>query len=178
MLNMVKLVKLVSLLMKRFSKRTPENIEAVTESVHDNPSPLTRRRSQEFNISRPNLCWILRKILVRLLTKVQLVQELKPHDQPLHFRTIILIMPQKQKKRFSDEGRFRVISKGTLISKIAQNQTWSYSQCTYYKWLSGGILGPYFLKNKDGLTNTVNGDTTDFLVPALHGINVNDVWFQ
>ena len=44
-------------------------------------------------------------------------------------------------------------------------------------------IGPYFFENVDGLTITVNGDTysiikSDFFIPTLDAINVNDVWFQ
>jgi len=48
---------------------------------------------------------------------------------------------------------------------------------------SGGIIGPYFFEDEGGATVTVNGDTyrtmiTDFFVPALDGIDVDNVWFQ
>ena len=35
--------------------RTPKNIEAVFESVHENPSTSTRHHSHEFNIARISL---------------------------------------------------------------------------------------------------------------------------
>ena len=42
------------------------------------------------------------------------------------------------------------------------------------------IMSDYSFKNEDSITTTLNGDiystmTTDYFVPALHGINVNDV---
>ena len=48
---------------------------------------------------------------------------------------------------------------------------------------SGGIIGPYFFEDEGGATITVNGDTyrtmiTDFFVPALDGIDMDNVWFQ
>ena len=44
-------------------------------------------------------------------------------------------------------------------------------------------IDTFFYEDEDGATITVNGDTqltmtNDFLVFALHGIDVNDVWFQ
>ena len=56
--NLLKFVKLVSLLMLLIS--VLENIEAVAESVHENPSATTRHhRSQELNISLTSLRRIL-----------------------------------------------------------------------------------------------------------------------
>ena len=48
---------------------------------------------------------------------------------------------------------------------------------------SGGIIGLYFFEDEGEATVTVNGDTyrtmiTDFFVPALDGIDVDNVWFQ
>ena len=45
------------------------------------------------------------------------------------------------------------------------------------------IIGPYFFENEGGAAVTVNGDTyrtmlTDFIVPALEDIDVDNVWFQ
>ena len=39
--------------------RTPENIEAAAEGVHENPSPSARHCSQELNISLTSVCGIL-----------------------------------------------------------------------------------------------------------------------
>ena len=48
---------------------------------------------------------------------------------------------------------------------------------------SGGIIGTFYFGNQDDATNVINRDTyctmiTDYIVPALHGIDVEDVWFQ
>ena len=47
----------------------------------------------------------------------------------------------------------------------------------------GGTIDPYFFEDEGGATVTVNGDTyrtmkTNFLVPTLDGIDVDNVWFQ
>ena len=63
--------------------RSTENIAAVAQSVLEQP---TRYRSQNLNISRTSLRRILNKDLGMKLYKVQLVQELKPHDHPMRFR--------------------------------------------------------------------------------------------
>jgi len=65
--------------------RSTENIAAVAQSVLEQPSTSTRHRSQNLNISRTSLRRILNKDLVMKPYKVQLVQELKPHDHPMRF---------------------------------------------------------------------------------------------
>ena len=49
--------------------------------IRENPLTLTRYRSSEFSLHG-----ILLKYLVMTSYKIQLVQELKPHDHPLRFR--------------------------------------------------------------------------------------------
>ena len=61
-----------------------ENIAAVAQSVLEHPS--TRHRSQELNISRTSLRKILHKDLGMKAYKFKIIQELKPHDHPMHFR--------------------------------------------------------------------------------------------
>jgi len=62
-----------------------KNIAAVAQSVLEQPSTSTRHRSQNLNISRTSLRRILNKDLGMKPYKVQLVQELKPHDHPMRF---------------------------------------------------------------------------------------------
>ena len=50
----------------------------------------------------------------------------------------------------------------------------------WYRLRSGGIIGQYFFEKQKGATITINENTcctkiADFFVPALYGINVNDV---
>jgi len=65
--------------------RSTENIAAVAQSVLEQPSTLTRDRSQNVNISRTSLRRILNKDLGMKPYKVQLVQE-ESHDHPMRFR--------------------------------------------------------------------------------------------
>ena len=62
--------------------RTPENNASRAKNVPEAPSTSIHCRSQQLNISEA-LRLILHK---RLRYKVQLVQELKPIDQPMRFR--------------------------------------------------------------------------------------------
>ncbi|GFV43695.1 DUF4817 domain-containing protein [Trichonephila clavipes] len=48
---------------------------------------------------------------------------------------------------------------------------------------AGGIIGPYFFKNDEGLNVTVNGDRyramiTNFFIPELNNHDVQGLWFQ
>jgi len=66
--------------------RSTENIVAVAQSMLEQASTSTRHRFQNLNISRTSLRRILNKDLGMKQYKVQLVQELKPHDHPMRFR--------------------------------------------------------------------------------------------
>ena len=48
---------------------------------------------------------------------------------------------------------------------------------------SEGIIDLYFYQKDDGASIIINGATyhimiNDFIVPTLHGIDVNDIWFE
>jgi len=66
--------------------KSTENIAAIAQSVLEQPSTSTHHRSQNLNISRTSLRKILNKDLGMKPYKVQLVQELKPHDHPMCFQ--------------------------------------------------------------------------------------------
>jgi len=68
--------------------RSTENIAVVAQSVLEQPSTSIRHRSQNLNISRTSLRRILNKDLGMKPYKVQLVQELKPHDHPMRFQFV------------------------------------------------------------------------------------------
>jgi len=95
--------------------RSTENIAAVAQSVLEQPSTSTRHRSQNLNISRTSLRRILNKDLGMKPYKVQLVQELKPHDHPMRFRfaqwaELRLVEDEHfyRKIIFSDEAHFHL----------------------------------------------------------------------
>ena len=66
--------------------RTPDTIAAMAACVHEAPSTSIHRRSQQLNTSEKSLKRILHKDLGMTPYKVQLVQELKPIDHPMHIR--------------------------------------------------------------------------------------------
>ena len=65
--------------------RSAENIAVVIQSVLEHLSISTRHRSQELHIPRTPLRRISHKDLGMKAYKVQIVQELKPHDHPMRF---------------------------------------------------------------------------------------------
>ena len=84
---LVKKVKETGILIEKpKTVRTPENIAAMAENVCEVPSTSIHRRSQQLNISEIALRRILHKDLGITPYRVQLVQELKPIDYPIHFR--------------------------------------------------------------------------------------------
>ena len=94
--------------------RTFEFIAAVAENVCEAPSTSIHRRSQQLNISETSLRRILHKVLGMMPYKVQLVQELKPIDHPMRFRSAKLACDRltddadfgRKKIIFSDEAHF------------------------------------------------------------------------
>ena len=64
--------------------RSAENMAAVAQTVLEHPSTSTRHRSQELNIPCISLRRILHKYLGMKAYKVQIVQELKSHNHPMH----------------------------------------------------------------------------------------------
>lgn len=60
--------------------RNADNVEAVRQSVQNNPNLSVRRRSQQLDLTYGSTWRILRKDLGLHPYKIQLVQELKPND--------------------------------------------------------------------------------------------------
>ena len=66
--------------------RTRENIAAMAESVREAPLTAIHHRSQQLSKSETSLRRILYKDFSMTPYKVQLVEELKPIEHPMHFR--------------------------------------------------------------------------------------------
>lgn len=180
--------------------RSNENIVAVAESVREDRDQSIRRRSQALGISYGTLWRILKCDLGLKAYKIQLVQELKPGDLGLRFNFGLWALQQLQvdpffyrKIVFSDEAHFWL---NGFVNK--QNcRIWADEQpeaiqelpmqpekCTVWCGLwAGGIIGPYFFKNAEGVRVTVNGPRyramiNEFLLPKIQDIGVADLWFQ
>ncbi|KAJ8959649.1 hypothetical protein NQ318_021836, partial [Aromia moschata] len=66
--------------------RTAERIAAVAQSVCETPRTSTRHRAQQLDVSRTSLRRILHKKLGLFANKLQITQEVKACDHPLHYR--------------------------------------------------------------------------------------------
>lgn len=180
--------------------RTEENIAAVSASVFDDREMSIRRRSQQLGLCYSTTWKILRKDLCVKPYKIQLVQELKPHDLPqrLTFGEWALAKLEEdplfyRKIVFSDEAHFWL---NGYVNK--QNcRIWSEDQAEALQELpmypekvtvwcglwAGGIIGPYFFKGDDGRNVTVNGERyrlmiDDFFLPKMEELDMPDMWFQ
>ena len=86
----VKLVRETGSLLEKTARlrsrpvRLAKNIAVVAQSVLEHLSTSTRHRSQVLNIPRTSPRRILHKDLGMKAYKVQIVQELKPHDHSMH----------------------------------------------------------------------------------------------
>ncbi|CAH1992908.1 unnamed protein product [Acanthoscelides obtectus] len=134
------------------SVRTPENIDVVKESVRDDPKQSTTRRSQEWGISRTSLLRILHKDLNVHAYKIQLTQE--PHWL-LEHRQIDANFSSKI--MFSDEAHFTL--NGTVNKQNCR--IWANENPREYQEQP---MHPQ--------------KVTDYFLPQLEGMDMDDVYFQ
>ncbi|EFN63948.1 hypothetical protein EAG_14216, partial [Camponotus floridanus] len=130
--------------------------------------------------------------------KVQLTQELKPVDHGMRRKYADWVLEQQAvdgdfstKIFFSDEAHF---SLGGYVNKqncrIWGNENPQVSQerpmhpgkvwCAFW---SGGVIGPYFFENDEGITVTVNSQRygrmiTNFFWPEIEDMDLENMWFQ
>ena len=90
-------------------------IAVVSESVADNPGTSIRHRSQQLDIQRSTLQWILTKDLHLHAYKIQLAQELKPTDHLQRRNFVNWVLENQEvddnfshKIIFSDEAHFQL----------------------------------------------------------------------
>lgn len=177
--------------------RSEQNITAVRESVAESPETSIRHRAQELDISTGTLQRILTKDLQLHAYKIQLTQQLLPgdHEQRREFTNWILEQPADfaNKIIFSDEAHFHLdgfVNRQNCRIWGSENPRMIYQKAMHPQrvtvWCalwSGGIIGPFFFENEDGSAVTVNGERyramiTQFLVPHLEAIDLDDMWFQ
>ncbi|CAH1994731.1 unnamed protein product [Acanthoscelides obtectus] len=172
---------------RRRRVRTEENIAAVSASVSDDREMSIRRRSQQLGLCYSTTWNILRQDLGVKPYKIQLVQELKPHDLPQRFPFGEWALAKLEedphfyrKIVFSDEAHFWL---NGYVNK--QNcRIWSEDQPEALQELpthpekitvwcvlwAGGIIWPYFVKDDNGRNVTVNGER--------YQLDLADMWFQ
>lgn len=180
--------------------RSEENIAAVAASVSENDNVSIPRRSQELGLSTMTTWRILRLDLGLHPYKMVLAQELKPTDHRLRREFADWALESMEndpdfhrKIIFSDEAHFWL--NGFVNKQNCRYWCESNPQVVHESplhpqritvWCGlwyGGIIGPYFFKNDDGLAVTVNGNRyremlTEFLFPEIDNIDGDDIMFQ
>ena len=119
----------------------------------EQPSTSTRHHSQNLNISRTSLRRILNKDFGMKSYKIQLMQELKPHDHPMRFRfqwaeqrawLKMSIFTEKSSfltKSFSPRWLCEQAELSYLGGQRICTSSWR-SRCIHNEWLFGVVFGP------------------------------------
>lgn len=180
--------------------RSGQNIAAVQASISNEPKQSISRRSQELGIAQTTLWRILRKDLGLHPYKLKLTQELKPldHMKRRTFSNWALEMLEEddqfhRKIIFSDEAHFWIngfVNKQNMRYWSGENphvleETSLHPQkitvwCGFH---AGGVIGPFFFVDENNRHVTVNGDRyrgmlQRYFFDQLHGLDINDMWFQ
>lgn len=180
--------------------RSNENIQAVRDSVHEEPSTSTRKRATQLGISRRSLQRILVKDLKMYPYKIQMVHQLLPidHQSRLTFSQRLLQLSNEipdfyAKLLMSDEAHFHLsghVNKQNSRFWATENpqilhETPLHPQkvTVWCAVCSLTVIGPYFFEDEDGDTVTVNGERyrhmlEDFLAPNLVHLGLDNMWFQ
>lgn len=185
---------------RRRNVRSAQNVAAVRDSVRENPRQSISRRAQELRLSETSLRRILHLNLGMHPYKIQLTQELKinDHRQRRIFADWALeqleVDPDFGRKIiFSDEAHFWLngnVNKQNCrywaennpqeVHQVAMHPAKVTVWCGFW---AGGIIGPYFFENDDGVSITVNGERyrsmiTNFFWHEIDNMDVEDMWFQ
>lgn len=180
------------------TSRTEENIDVVKQSIRENPTQSTRKRSSALNLSRTSLQRILKKDLLLHPYKIQLVQELKDTD-PMHRLNFANEMFDRftsfNNVLFSDEAHFHInghVNKQNCRYWSCENPNRKHERplhspkVTVWAAMSAhGIIGPYFFEDSRGRAVTVDSQRyvamiENFFAPELQnfpGFNTR-TWFQ
>lgn len=186
--------------LRQRNARSAENIAAVRDSVQENPKQSIPRRAQELGLSKTSTWRILRRDLGLHPYKIQLTQELKANDHRqrrefAQWAVDQLAADQDFGKKiiFSDEAHFWMngyVNKQNCriwddanpheIHQMAMHPQKVTVWCGLW---AGGIIGPYFFENEDGVAITVNGERyrsmiRNFLWPRLDDMNFRNMWFH
>ena len=181
-------------------KRTQENIDAVNESVSEEPELSITRRSQRLGLSYGTTWNILHKDLSFKAYKIQLTQEIKPNDHLLRRNFADWALEKLEtdpffyeKIIFSDEAHFclnGLVNKQNCRILANENPNTVHETPLHPQKLTvwcafwyGSIMGPYFFENENGNAVTVNGERyrsmiTDYFWDELDGFDLSDMWFQ
>lgn len=176
--------------------RSNENIEAVRQSVAENPNVSYRRRSQQLNISGTTLRRILKQDLYMFPYKVQLTQRLLETDKPRRLAYANNVSRMKEAEPdfwerilMTDEAHFTLsgaVNKqncrmwGTDNPHIIHETPLHDEKVTVWAGVcSKTIIGPFFFRAGE----TVNGDRyrwmlAHFVLPQMREKGLKEFWFQ
>ncbi|CAH1972213.1 unnamed protein product [Acanthoscelides obtectus] len=180
----------------QFGRPTEGAIRKLFTLLDIKPPTRRRRVRTEENIaavsaSQLGLCYsttwkILRWELGVKPYKIQLVQELKPHDlpQPFQFGEWALAKLEEDPHfyRSSLLQNCRIWSED--YPEALQELPMHPEKITVWCGLwASGIIGPYFFKDDNGRNVTVNGERyramiTNFFLPKMEELDFSDMWFQ
>lgn len=177
------------------SVRSPENVEAVRQSILESPRRSARKHSAALGISDRSLRRILHSDLHFHPYKLAVVQELSARDfvtRQNACEAILENLPQDALVFFTDEAHFH-------LSGCVNRQNMRYwsnrnprelherplhsQRLTVWCALSRvGIIGPYFFE-ENGVAVAVNSARyrhmiEEFFLPRLEEMDVGEVWFQ
>lgn len=174
--------------------RSEENIAAVSKSVEDNSNVSVNRRSQELGLSRMTTWRILKLDLGLHPYKMALAQELKPNDHRVRreFADWALEMMKAdndfhRKIIFSDEAHFWMngfVNKHNCRywsesnPRVVHQQPLHPAKLTVWCGLwYGGIIGPYFFRNEEGVSVTVNSERYNSMLTDFFSRNLmKSIW--
>lgn len=177
--------------------RTEDNVEAVQQSVANDPSVSTRRRSGQLGIPRTTLQRILKLDLKMYPYKVQIVQQILPQDPQQRLQYAIRFTQLATQNDFlnnllmTDEAHFHLsgyVNKqncrlwGTENPRaIHQHQSHPIRCTVWCGVMATKIIGPYFFENEDETPEMVSGASyrtmiDNFLRPMVE--QHPNLWFQ
>lgn len=177
--------------------RTEDNVETVRQSVADDPSVSTRRRSSQLGISRTTLRRILKLDLKMYPYKIQIVQALLPQDHQQRLQYAIRFTQLATQIDFlnnvlmSDEAHFHLngyVNKqncrlwGSENPRATHQHQLHPSKCTVWCGvMATRVIGPYFFENEDETPESISGASyrtliENFLRPMAE--QYPNLWFQ
>lgn len=178
--------------------RNDENIEAVNNSVTNNPLQSIRRRCSSLGITKSSMQRILKSDLKLFPYKIQSTQALLPRDpeQRLQYSTRFLDMNRSDENFIknlimSDEAHFHLngyVNKqncrvwATENPRIVQQHQLHPIRCTVWCGIMANrIIGPYFFEDENENPLTVTGESyrnmiNNYLRPKV--ADNPEVWFQ
>lgn len=177
------------------SARTPENINAVRQSVVQSPQRSARKHAAALRMSDRSVRRILHMDLYFHPYKMVVVQELSQRDWQSRTEACEIILenlPPDAVVFFSDEAHFHLC--GSVNKQNFRYWSENNPQVVYEKPLHServtvwcalsrrGIIGPHFFE-EDGNVVTVNSNRyadmiSEFFGPALQQRAFENVWFQ